>query len=253
VPLADIVRFQAIGLFSRSHGHERSRHHGIDEWVVMVVIAGHGWSELDGVRRQHRPQSLIILPPGRPHAYGADSQTPWTIAWAHLAGSGVDLSQAPRHLGPTPMLRATELLDEAWAALHDTATPEGRRMGCAIAAHLVAVLRQQDDRSDPFRRLLTSLRDNPAKPMDLTGMARQVGLSSSQFLVRFRSLTGTTPIDWLTAERIALACRLLSRSNASIEDLARQCGFSRSNTFTRAFRKRMGLSPSAYRRIGPPG
>lgn len=44
------------------------------------------------------------------------------------------------------------------------------------------------------------------------------------------------------------ACDLLSRTLMPIVEVAAQCGYANGNYFTKAFRTRMGCSPSEYRR-----
>lgn len=252
-PIAAAVRFHAIGYFPRSVGHHRTRPQGAPEWVVMAVVAGRGWSELDGRRRHHRPLDLVVLPRDQPHAYGADPADPWSIAWAHVAGTAVSLHRAPQRLSSERLLRVTELIDEAYAVLNRPQQSEDLRLASGIAAHLVGLLNRPQRVDDGLSIVLRQMRADPAAAVDLPTLARRSGRSVSQFLVHFRAATGTTPIDWLTGERIALACRLLARSDTPIEQIAHHCGYQRGNTFTRAFRQRMGLSPSVYRRAGPPG
>ena len=219
----------------------------------MVVLSGSGWSRLDGRLRQHGPSSLVALPPDLPHEYGANPEDPWTIAWVHMTGAAVSFHQAPSHISSRKLLRVAELIDEAYAVVQRQSSDFDHLLVSGIAAHLLSLLRQPNEADDALSQLVHHLRDHLADPIDLPALAQRSGYSVSQFLVRFRQRFGTTPIQWLTTERIAHACRLLGRSDISIEEIAHQCGFGQANSFARAFRQRMGLSPSAYRRAGPPG
>ena len=75
------------------------------------------------------------------------------------------------------------------------------------------------------------------------------GMSRRSFLRAFEAATGSTPIDYLIQLRLARAAALLRRTTHSITDVAFEVGFQDSNYFSRQFRQRHGISPSAYRRL----
>ena len=74
-------------------------------------------------------------------------------------------------------------------------------------------------------------------------------MSRRSFLRAFEAATGSTPIDYLIQLRLARAAALLRRTTQNITDIAFQVGFQDSNYFSRQFRQRHGMSPSAYRRL----
>lgn len=82
-----------------------------------------------------------------------------------------------------------------------------------------------------------------AELIDIAGMSRR------SFLRAFEAATGSTPIDYLIQLRLARAATQLRRTSQSITEIAFQAGFQDSNYFSRQFRQRHGMSPSAYRRL----
>ena len=93
--------------------------------------------------------------------------------------------------------------------------------------------------------LETCYREN-VKLAELVSIA---GMSRRSFLRAFEAATGSTPIDYLIQLRLARAATLLRRTTQSITNVAFQVGFQDSNYFSRQFRQRHGISPSAYRRL----
>ena len=69
----------------------------------------------------------------------------------------------------------------------------------------------------------------------------------------FRAAIGETPKQFMLRLRIDHAAAALLRSRASILSIALECGFESHEAFCRAFRRRFGLSPGAYRKRGLPG
>ena len=102
--------------------------------------------------------------------------------------------------------------------------------------------------SDPrVRRAIRALREEPSKEIDLTEVAKNVGLSRSQFYARFRQCTGLSPrtyIDTLCCER---AASLLSDPEHTIAEISEVLGFSAQGHFTRFFKSKTGVSPNNFR------
>ncbi|MEM8728500.1 MAG: helix-turn-helix domain-containing protein [Pseudomonadota bacterium] len=79
-------------------------------------------------------------------------------------------------------------------------------------------------------------------------MVERSGLGARTFARRFRSATGYTPMDYVQALRIEEAKQELERNSRQIDDIATAVGYEDSSSFRRIFKKRVGLSPAAYRK-----
>ncbi|MFC5304123.1 transcriptional regulator FtrA [Azospirillum picis] len=95
--------------------------------------------------------------------------------------------------------------------------------------------------------LLDHLRETLAEEHSLAAMAHRAGMSLRTFMRRFQALTGTTPGEWLLGERLNRARDLLETSGLAMEDVAALCGFGSAATLRHHFRRRVGVSPAAYR------
>ncbi len=78
-------------------------------------------------------------------------------------------------------------------------------------------------------------------------LSQRLCVTHSHLTRVFTEETGSTPLACLTRIRLQHAVNLLSRTNDSVEQIARSCGFSCGNYFAKTFRRHMGLSPLAYR------
>jgi transcriptional regulator GlxA family with amidase domain len=72
-------------------------------------------------------------------------------------------------------------------------------------------------------------------------------MSVRNFSRRFRAETGTTPLRWLLAQRVARARELLETTNLTVESVAHRCGFTDAPTLRRHFARQTGTTPQAYR------
>jgi AraC-like DNA-binding protein len=75
-----------------------------------------------------------------------------------------------------------------------------------------------------------------------------VGLSRSLLAERFADLVGMPSMLYPAKWRMQIAAGLLSRSNAGIATIAAATGYGSEAAFSRAFKKLVGIPPSAWRR-----
>lgn len=94
---------------------------------------------------------------------------------------------------------------------------------------------------------LDYLRQSFDQDLKLDDLANRAGLSVSTLLRRFRTATGSSPVEFLLNLRLERAREILSTTDRRITDVAFDSGFRDSNYFTRRFKRHTGLSPRAYR------
>jgi AraC family transcriptional activator FtrA len=89
-------------------------------------------------------------------------------------------------------------------------------------------------------------------PLTVADLAARAATSPATLHRKFRAELGTTPLAWLTTERVTLACRLIERGELRLDRVAALSGFGTAANLRAQLRRHTGLSPSAYRRrFGP--
>ncbi|MFB6555937.1 helix-turn-helix domain-containing protein [Streptomyces sp. NPDC056405] len=86
------------------------------------------------------------------------------------------------------------------------------------------------------------------EPLTVTDLAERAAMSPATLHRRFRAQLGTTPLAWLTAERVTLARRLIERGEERLDVVAARSGLGTAANLRARLRRETGLSPSAYRR-----
>ncbi|MBX7448076.1 helix-turn-helix domain-containing protein [Mycolicibacterium sp. 3033] len=81
----------------------------------------------------------------------------------------------------------------------------------------------------------------------LDDLAAQSAMSRRSFLRQFAKATGSTPIKWLTEQRIQASLPLLDGSDLSVEQIAARVGFESPVTYRYHFVRQMHTTPSEYR------
>ncbi|MEU1682423.1 helix-turn-helix domain-containing protein [Micromonospora zamorensis] len=86
------------------------------------------------------------------------------------------------------------------------------------------------------------------RPLTVEDLARQANMSSRNLARHFRAVTGTTPLLWLSTQRIRRAQELLENTDDSIDVIAEAAGLGTATTLRRHFHRTVGVPPDAYRR-----
>lgn len=90
-------------------------------------------------------------------------------------------------------------------------------------------------------------RELPNGPLVIEDLAREIGLSAVHLRTLFREVTGISPARYIQQRRVALACRLLRQSEASVADVAHAVGIPEARVFHRLFRRISGTTPQRWR------
>ena len=104
--------------------------------------------------------------------------------------------------------------------------------------------------SNKIRQARTILNLEYAHPPRLPDLAQQLGISETQLKTGFKSMYGTTVLQYCIAKRIEAAQLLLKEKRHSISEIADIVGYEDHSAFSRAFRRRSGCTPQEWRRLG---
>lgn len=157
-------------------------------------------------------------------------------ALALAAGLLVEESQR-RELGAESVLHG--LLDVVFVHLLRRMVEDG---GAAGAGWSHAV------RDPQVRAALALMHGDCAQPWSLETLAQRAGLSRTALAERFREAMGDTPLSYLRTLRMQRAMSLLSESDATLEQVARQVGYQDAFGFSKVFKRTVGESPREFRR-----
>jgi transcriptional regulator GlxA family with amidase domain len=106
---------------------------------------------------------------------------------------------------------------------------------------------EADDGNDPLAATLDWVLEHLDEPLTVEVMSRRALTSPRTFARRFRSVTGTTPLQWLLRQRILHAQGLLESTDLPVELIAQRCGFGSASVLRTHFRRVLDTSPLAYR------
>lgn len=131
-------------------------------------------------------------------------------------------------------------------------------LGIALAARLVELhgrsgLRSSTVANGSGTARLTLVKEyidaNLDKPLYIADLSVMAGLNRLQFVTQFKSGTGFPPHAYILRRRIERAQQMLSSPSHSIVDIALELGFSSQGHFSETFKRMVGISPGAWRKL----
>jgi transcriptional regulator GlxA family with amidase domain len=136
----------------------------------------------------------------------------------------------------------------------------GPGLSLEIARHLVlfvkrpggqsqfsAQLAAQSPEREPLRELQAWMVDHLDADLSVPALAQRAYMSERNFSRAFKAETGMTPAAYVEALRVERARLALETTAERADAIARRCGFGTPETMRRAFARRLGVSPAAYR------
>lgn len=105
---------------------------------------------------------------------------------------------------------------------------------------------QPEDAKESVKRTIVFMQEHYREKLTVQELAHLAGVAMWQYRPIFQSLTGRTPLDYLTEIRIGRAKELLLYSEETVEEIASSVGFSDPYYFTRRFRQKTGLAPRQF-------
>lgn len=218
----------------------------------------------EGERHTIRPDGLMLLNAGQPYemSFQGPSETFCLFfsddlvreAWGgHAAAEFPNVVFRPGFAAEVARLRAD--LDPAAGWPDDLEARLLLVLDAAIAAartHRGEARRTGAARPATRRRLLARLEvareliaDGEAASLDQ--VARAAGLSKFHLVRLFRAVHGVTPMKYAEGLRLDRAAARLAGAKDLIDEIAFEAGYETASAFGRAFRRRFGTSPSAFR------
>ncbi|MEU5220148.1 helix-turn-helix domain-containing protein [Streptomyces sp. NPDC020807] len=145
--------------------------------------------------------------------------------------------------------------------LHLVRTAHGAEAAAAIARSMVTApfrtgtqaqfIEHPTPRADRDADALAAVRAHAlahlSEPHTVATLAALAGMSPRSFARHFQATTGTTPLHWLIAQRVAAAQKLLERTDHPLPEVARRAGFGSEVTMRQHFATHLATSPRDYR------
>lgn len=262
----DDVRFASAGQFFADGAPVHPRR-TLPTAVLLIGISGRYPIAQEGRAYDLTAGTFMLLFPFREHRGAAPAEGEQSHYWCHftlpdgaryadaLSPDGLSLPEFGRLKHPErTALLFRQLID---ASERPYAVPTAREELCNLHTRILLreiaedVLENNGARREGrmvVERVKEHLRIHAAEDISLGEVAARFHYNADYLAHIFHQETGMTPCGYLLAERIAAAQKLLLETGPNVAAVATACGFSDEKYFMRAFKRRMGVTPSQFRR-----
>lgn len=238
-----------------------------NHYLFHYVISGRGHldsTDADGVRRDYSlgPDQGFLIFPGQVSTYAADRDQPWKYVWLEFDGlrvaefvesAGLDLAQVVYR--PQSTVEGQRVRDiMLYMADHSDASP--LHLTGNLFLFLDALIQTSSTRralhgvqlKDFYiQEAINYMEHNYQRELSVEELADVCKLNRSYFSKLFKDSMGCPPQEFLIRLRLAKAADLMKGTRKSIGDIAAGCGYPNQLHFSRAFKKRYGVSPREWR------
>ena len=208
---------------------------------VLTVLTGNATWVLP-------PTRALWIPAGLRHETGADGRA--TMRSLYVKPGGWPAWTSPTVVAASPLLAeligylATDQLDAARRAHAEVL------LGDLLTPVAVTTIELRLPSGEPARRVADALRRDPANKQTLAEWGHAVGASERTLARAFVVGAGVPFGRWRTLLRLQAALPLLAAGDA-VGRVAVRVGYDRPSAFVAAFRREIGLTPTAYFRVTP--
>ncbi|HEY8575000.1 MAG TPA: AraC family transcriptional regulator [Devosia sp.] len=230
--------------------------------VVQHTLLGEGRLDFAGAQYRLRPGQTMVLSMPHAHRYWLERGGHWEYFW--MVVNGREALRLARELidarGPVVTL-PEPVIDRLAAACLTLIDRTDITPGEASAAAYAAMAALHDgvfgahalpEASMPpwLARVLAFVDGNLAQPLQVQSLAAVAEMSRAHFVRQFSAQVGVSPSDFVLERRLERIERLLLATDMSVVAIAGMTGFADANYLGKAFRRRRGVSPLAFRSAG---
>jgi AraC family transcriptional activator of pobA len=266
-PTPDLLHCETISSRSREHQWEIKPHRHADLCQLLFVFKGQAELEIEGQRTQLQTPAIQVLPPLSVHGFRFSEDVEGFIVTlatpliSHLQAQLGESVQALACAESYPAGQDGDYLNSLFMALQ--AEYNGHQPAREMLMHsLVSVImvwvsrqaivrhkagqrpQRQREYLNGFIQLVEETYRQHVKVEDL---AHRLGISVSHLNGTCRELAGQPALQIMHERQLLEAKRLLTYTSMTIYEMSELLGFSDPTNFTRLFRRRVGISPKAFR------
>ena len=236
---------------------------GRNDYQLLYIAAGKGYFYFKGsetatvVTKGH----MVLFRPKEPQVYNYYAEDKTDVYWVHFTGNKIeeylDSYELPKDenvffTGVSPdypwiynqIIRELQLQR---ANYEDVIKLFLHHIFLTINRYIKESQQIKNDTINDIERAIHYFNENYAKPISIEQYAEEHLMSVNWFIHSFKSVMKGPPMQYITQLRIAAAKGYLENSTKTIAEIAAAVGYDNALYFSRIFKKRTGMTPSAYR------
>jgi len=249
------LRFHMCGITYPNRNYSIDR---TDSNVMCIeyIVSGSGHIQVGGQTVSPKKGDTYCLPMHIDHHYWSDRKDPWEKIWINLSGDfaqELSLQFGTNGTYLFPNLDTSDLLQKFQYYAERPSSEQSAEKCVALVTQLFfrlsrALSTTQKPQRTPVQAMLDYIEQHETDVIRLEQLAEVSGKSPSQAERLFRKATSLPPYRYVLNRKIELACQLLIETGMSVRDIASYLSFEDEFYFSGLFRRKVGVSPTQYRK-----
>ena len=232
-------------------------------YILHYIVKGRGIYQVGEDRYKLEAGQGFLIEPEVRTFYQADAEEPWTYLWIGFNGARAgdylkEIGLSGNHLtfrcsegAKLKEMMQKQLENSTYSVENDFLSESFLCSFFAVLAHsmeLNAPVRQKSENMY-VRKAVEYIQNNYSYGINVADAATYVGVSRSYLYTLFLKTLGLSPQEYLISYRITRASQLLVISDLPVEGIAQSCGYEDPLVFSKAFKRRTGMTPTRYRKV----
>jgi AraC-type DNA-binding domain-containing proteins len=229
---------------------------------LFYPINGKGWLRFEHKELVMEPGFLYMLPGSVDLSYGTSGDEDLVIYWTNfkmnLGGfqllTELDIPfvvTAPDKHEATDLYEKLIRLQQANTLLKSWRTKAVllELLACFLeGAGLEQAFMNRRDKLDPFRDSLAYIEEHLSESISIEKLASIECMHPNYFTTIFKSVVGSSPVNYMNERRLELARKLLGQTTLNVSDIASRVGM-QNHYLSRMFKQQYGITPRRYREL----
>ena len=252
------IYVKSSGHVFAKNGRSISRPYGRDDWLLFYVSRGSERFFLDGAAYDAGEGDFIFFRPREPQEHVCLSEKTAEFYYVHFcAPEDFDLFgfETSRIYSSKPSSTVKDIFENIISELQSKKQGYGKICASKLFSIIAELSRREAKESDPNRAyadriafVIQIMNREYAENHTLEDYAAMCKMSKFHFLRIFKEITGTSPVEYKNNIRMEHALEFLEDGTTPVGEIAAQVGFSSAAYFCDAFKKKYGISPTAYKK-----
>ena len=233
-----------------------------EHYVLYFCLEGRGEYQFRDTHCAIGPGEGFLVPPGEVVSIRADQKEPWKLIWVGFTGCRAAEFLGRCGLGKENRAVRCDVPEQLERCVQEMVRCEmlGRGHEFLLLGELYRFLgwiarsfegqgrRSREAGTEYVERAADYIRSHFQEDLTVSKLALYVGLNRSYLTTVFQHTLHVTPQQFLMRFRMERASQLLLEGTLSVGEVARSCGYPDPLTFSKAFKRTLGVTPSQYQR-----
>lgn len=217
-------------------------------FIFQYVFKGTGVFECPYGTFKMDVGDMFIMHKGDLVKYTADELDPWEYAWIEF-----ECNDTLPDIFNNGKLHCPEVEPVFREIINIPNLKTGQKAYTAsLIFRIIALLDSNENERQPSNHFIQKavhiIKKNYIQKLTVNEIAKQLNIDRSYLYELFLKEFGKSPKEYIDEHRLSAAIGMIESSSVPISDVAASCGYKDTSSFSRAFVKRMGITPSQYRK-----